>query len=139
MSWLDKLFGGRPKPERQLDFVYVRMPGDVQPVERHYLFEDPIEEQLKIRNLGFVSGGGTLQGPPDAGGERQIESTGVDVEAEDLNAVRQLLREILPPLGAPVGTQIEFTFNGEIWQDRLTDTGWILDESRSDLHPGFDV
>ena len=141
MSWLKKLFGGVEgvqQSQPSTSFIYVRMPGDVQPVERHYLFEDPIEEQLKIRNLGYVSGGGTMQSPPDENGVRKIELTGIDIEAENLDAVRVLLRDILPDLGAPIGSQIEFTIEDRRLQDRLSDNGWVECEPRTDLHPGFD-
>ena len=141
MKWLDKLLGGKPNAgaEALLDFIYIRIPGDQQPVERHYLFEDPIDEQLKRRNLGYVSGGGTMQSPPDADGNQSIEYTGVDVEAENIDAVRALLRDLLPQLGTPTGTQVEFTVGSELRQDRLTTSGWITDEPRTDLHPGFDI
>ncbi|MEJ8406262.1 hypothetical protein WKI27_12960 [Brevundimonas vesicularis] len=120
-------------------FVYVRMPGDVQPVERHYLFEDPIEEQLKIRHLGYVSGGGTMQSEPDENGVSSIILTGIDIEADDLDGVRDLLRTLLPDLGAPMETQIEYTVGETRLQDRLTAEGWIENEPRTDLHPGFDL
>ncbi|MFN4297730.1 MAG: hypothetical protein ACK4FB_12915 [Brevundimonas sp.] len=145
MSWFKKLFGATDDNGQQhmtepaTSFVYVRMPGDAQPTERHYLFEDPIEEQLKIRNLGYISGGGSLQSAPDENGVRRIELTGIDIEAEDLDAVRALLRNLLPGLGAPVGTQIEFTLEDQRLQDRLIDSGWIEREPRTDRHPGFDL
>lgn len=144
MSWIKKLFGvcddgGQPSLLPETSFVYVRMPGDVQPVERHHLFEDPIEHQLKINNLGYVSGGGTLQSAPDEDGCCTIELTGIDIEAKDLDAVRALLRDLLPGLGAPIGTQIEFTIADRPLQDRLSDDGWVKDEARSDLHPGFGI
>jgi hypothetical protein len=145
MSWLKKIFGKADDAaapltgEFESSFVYVRMPGDVQPVERHYLFEDPIEEQLKIRNLGYVSGGGTMQSEPDENGASSIILTGIDIEADDLDGVRDLLRTLLPGLGAPMETQIEYTVGETRLQDRLTAEGWIENEPRTDLHPGFDL
>ena len=145
MSWLKKVFGKAndaavPSPGQfESSFVYIRMPGDVQPVERHYLFEDPIEEQLKIRNLGYVSGGGTMQSEPDENGARSIILTGIDIEADDLDGVRDLLRTLLPGLGAPMETQVEYTVGETRLQDRLTAEGWIENEARTDLHPGFDL
>ncbi|MCA0368143.1 MAG: hypothetical protein LCH57_08810 [Proteobacteria bacterium] len=144
MSWLKKIFGKVedvvPPSDGEFDtsFVYVRMPGDVQPVERHYLFEDPIEEQLKLRDLGYVSGGGTMQSEPDENGARSIILTGIDIEAHNLDAVRDLLRTLLPGLGAPLETQIEYTVVETRLQDRLTAEGWVENEPRTDLHPGFD-
>lgn len=141
MSWLKKIFGkandAAPPSIGKFEssFVYVRMPGDVQPVERHYLFEDPIEEQLKIRNLGYVSGGGTMQSEPDENGVSSIILTGIDIEADDLDVVRDLL----PELGAPLETQIEYTVGETRLQDRLTGAGWVQNEHRTDLHPGFDL
>lgn len=145
MSWLKKIFGEADdaappsNDEFESSFIYVRMPGDVQPVERHYLFEDPIEEQLKIRNLGYISGGGTMQSEPDENGVSSIILTGIDIEADDLDAVRDLLRTLLPELGAPMETQIEYTVGETRFQDRLTGAGWIENEPRTDLHPGFDL
>lgn len=145
MSWLKKVFGKADDAappstgEFESSFVYVRMPGDVQPVERHYLFEDPIEEQLKIRNLGYVSGGGTMQSEPDENGISSIILTGIDIEADDLDGVRDLLRTLLPGLDAPMETQIEYTVGETRLQDRLTAEGWIENEPRTDLHPGFDL
>jgi hypothetical protein len=145
VSWLKKIFGKAEEAaapstgEFESSFVYVRMPGDVQPVERHYLFEDPIEDQLKIRNLGYVSGGGTMQSEPDENGARSIILTGIDIEADDLGGVRDLLRTLLPGLGAPMETQIEYTVGETRLQDRLTAEGWIENEPRTDLHPGFDL
>ncbi len=145
MSWLKKIFGKggdvAPPFDGRLEthFVYVRMPGDVQPVERHHLFEDPIQEQLKLRNLGYVSGGGTMQSAPDENGATTIILTGIDIEADDLDGVRGLLRSLLPGLGAPLETQIEYTVGDTRLQDRLTAEGWIENEPRTDLHPGFDL
>ena len=145
MTWLKKIFGkgGDVAPpyggRLETQFVYVRMPGDVQPVERHYLFEDPIQEQLQLRNLGYVSGGGTMQSAPDENGATTIILTGIDIEADDLDAVRDLLRTLLPELGAPLETQIEYTVGDTRLQDRPTSAGWVQNEHRTDLHPGFDL
>ncbi len=119
-------------------FLYVRIPGERQPVERHQTLEYPIEERLRAGNLGEITGGGTMLNPPDITGKSTIDYSGIDIEVDDLDAGRRVLREILPDLGAPAGTQIEFTVDDNRRQDRLTPSGWVLDEPRTDLHPGFD-
>lgn len=145
MSWLNRLlrFEGEQSAGPDLSpatgFIYVRLPVGLQPRDRFEQFEDAIDEALEAQGAGYVSGGGTLMSEPDDEGVSKILAVGIDIEAQDVEAVRRLLRAMLPQLGAPHGTQIEFTIRAQRLQDRLTAQGWVLDEHRTDLHPGFDL
>jgi hypothetical protein len=50
-------------------FVYVKIPGDIQPLARGERFEDPLQVALEAEQLGNISGGGSqLDDPyPDGG------------------------------------------------------------------------
>ena len=63
LNFIRKLM--RPRQERpsSLDpqlFVYVKIPGDIQPLARGERFEDPLDDALSASGLGQVSGGGSL-------------------------------------------------------------------------------
>lgn len=136
MSLLKRFFGEHPKPP-VAELVYVRLPGRIEPLDRGDRFEDPLIVRLEASGLGFVSGGGSSLGPPRENGSRVVVFAGIDIEAYDVDAVRALLREHLPLLDSPMGTQIEFTRDGARLQDVLGPNGWSLDVDRTEVHPGF--
>lgn len=137
MKWLTRLFAKPSAKEPDTKLVYVRIPGEVWPVDRGDRFEDPLDEMLRQAKLGLVSGGGSSLGPEAEDGSRVVVFAGIDVDAYDLDGTRGLLRAQLPLLGAPVGTQIEYSVADERLQDRLNHDGWSLAGPRTDLHPGF--
>jgi hypothetical protein len=120
-------------------FVYVKIPGDIDPLARGERFEDPISAMLAARGLGEVSGGGSSLSAPDASGRSVIEYCGLDVDAADRDAALAALRELLPTLAAPVGTELQYTRAGARRRDIREAGGWTLDVPRTDLHPGFGV
>lgn len=120
-------------------FIYIKIPTAIQPADRAELFEDKIDIALEPRNLGHVSGGGTLLGKPDADGNRSIEFCGIDVDTIDRNEVLIVLRRLLPDLGVPLYTELHYTVAGKKLQDRFIGADWLLEESRDFLHPGFDI
>jgi hypothetical protein len=89
--------------ERGRFFFYVRIPGNIQPVERGERFEDPLQAALDAENLGEVSGGGSQL----AGRGKGIEFCGMDVEVIDRDRGLHLIREVMRRLDAPPGTIIE--------------------------------
>lgn len=141
-SW----FGGQRKapepPANAFDvenFIYIRIPGNIQPVERGELFEDRIDPVLAQDDLGSVSGGGSSLGDPRPDGTRIIEFCGIDIDATDRDRALARLRELLPQLDAPPGTELHYTRDGVKLQDVLAEGGWVLGSPRQFLHPGFDV
>ncbi|GAB3097680.1 hypothetical protein [Lysobacter terrae] len=120
-------------------FVYVKIPAPIQPLDRGTLFEDPIDDALQPQDLGYVSGGGSLLGDALPDGTRPIEFCGIDIDTTDRAAVLQILRELLPTLGIPLASELHYTANGLKLQDRFLGASWAIGEPREFLHPGFDI
>ena len=89
--------------ERGHFFFYVRIPGDIQPIERGERFEDPLQAELQKEQLGEVTGGGSQL----AGRGKEIEFCGLDVDVTDRDRGLQLIREVMRRLNAPSDTVIE--------------------------------
>jgi hypothetical protein len=122
-------------PER---FVYVKIQDSVGPLERGDKYEDELQELLTDRGLGEITGGGSQLGEDNPDGTPTIAFCGLDIDAADRDAVVALLRERLPSLGAPAGTEVHYTASGAKLQDVLRRTGWVVGLSRTFLHPYFE-
>lgn len=92
-------------------FVYIRIPGDIGPIERGDRFEDPIEAKLRRAGIGEVTGGGSLLTEPRSDGSRGIEYCGIDVDLTKPREGIALLLSELPRLRAPKGTVLEFSID----------------------------
>ena len=88
--------------ERGHFFFYVRIPGNIQPIERGERFEDPLQAALDKEKLGEVTGGGSQMGEG-----KTVEFSGLDVEVTDHDKGLQIIREVMRRLNAPSGTVIE--------------------------------
>ena len=89
-------------------FVYIRMPEDIDPVERQEDFGEPLDLALRSHAIGEVTGGGTALSAPDEDGDREVEYCGIDVDlSRPRDGVLVLLAE-LRRLGVPKRTMIEF-------------------------------
>ena len=115
------------EPEN-LGFIFIILPGPIHPEEREAKFGDPLDSDLRVAGLGFVSGGGSLLSAPDENGESSIIYAAVDVDTIDIETARGLLRDNLPDLGCPEGTRIQF---GDL-QDRFEDGEWSINETRNE-------
>ena len=82
--------------------LYVKIPEPLDPVERESKYGEPIHELLKSRQLGEVSGGGTMLNK-----DGSIEYIAVDVDTANPKAAIPLLIEKLKEIKAPEGTVIE--------------------------------
>jgi hypothetical protein len=120
-------------------FVYVVIPEAIGPIGRGEKYEDPLEEALSAAGLGSISGGGSQLSDERPDGTRVVESCGVDVNVADLGKALDLLRARLPSLGAPAGTELEYTREGVMLRDRLGADGWSIALPRTKVHPGFGV
>ena len=107
-------------------FIYVRMPTPLEPEEREVRFGDPLDAELRLARIGYVSGGGQLLSAPDEDGNSDILYCGIDVDTTDVDAARGLLRDHLPGLGCPVGTAIEYQADGAMLRDAYDGTRWHL-------------
>jgi hypothetical protein len=96
-------------------FVYVRIPGDIDPVDRHELFAEPLQSALENEGWGTVTGGGSLVSDED--GETEADFCGIDVNLYEAVAGLQLLRRELIRLNAPPGTVLIYELNGNEWEE----------------------
>jgi hypothetical protein len=102
-------------------FVYVRMPGDLDPFDRHERFGDPLDEALGKEHLGCVTGGGSQFAPPDDG-DREVVFCGLDVDLYDVERGLAVLCRELTRLKVPPGTVLLYELGGREWQDPVYTT-----------------
>ena len=115
-------------------FIYVLLPEPLPPFDRDARYGDPIDAELRLAGLGYVSGGGALLSAPAEDGSREIEYCGIDVEANDVDATRALLRLHLPELGCVAGTLLEYEADAEL-QDEYDGANWHLARPRPFAEP----
>lgn len=83
-------------------FLYVRIPGDIQPLEREERFERPLEVALQASGLGSVTGGGSQLGEGTT-----VEYCGLDVVVNDRLRAIQLVCSVMQRVGCPRTAVIE--------------------------------
>lgn len=105
-------------PENPL-FVYVRIPGDLDPEDREELFSDPLRAALEKDNLGAVTGGGSCFMAPDEEGDSEVEFCGIDVDLNDAARGLELLRRELIRLNAPQGTALLYEVDGDEYEEPI--------------------
>jgi hypothetical protein len=98
-------------------FVYIRMPGDIDPEDRWNKFADPLQEALEKEGLGNVTGGGTQFSEPDENGDDSVEFCGIDVDLYDVVNGLAVLRRELIRLQAPPGTMLLYELDGREWEE----------------------
>ena len=123
--------------ESDPELIYVFLPEPLGPMDRGDKYEDPIIDELERLNLGEVTGGGTGMGEEGPDGRRAIESCGIDVETNSLDATRAALRELLPKLGCPPGTQLQYTLGDRELQDEYDGDSWLNEQERSGSGASF--
>jgi hypothetical protein len=106
--------------------IYVYLPEALEPEERTTRYEEPLEAELKLSGLGWISGGGSLLSAERADGSREILHVGMDLDALDVARVRDLLRFHLPELGCRAGTCVQYEELGQDLQDEFDGARWIL-------------
>ena len=97
-------------------FVYIKIPGDLDPEDRGEMFEDPLQEALDEEHLGAITGGGSQLSDPNETGQ-SIDFCGVDVEIYDPVKGLDLLRRELMRLQAPIGTMLLYELDGKEWEE----------------------
>lgn len=83
-------------------FFYVRIPGDIQPLEREERFEQPLELALQESGLGSVTGGGSQLGEGTT-----VEYCGLDVVVSERARAIALIRSVMQSVGCPLGAVLE--------------------------------
>lgn len=144
-NFLKLLLPSRPSSPAQVNtfdveqFIYVKIHGEIGPIDRGEMFEDKIEPVLAEKGLGTISGGGSSLGDARPDGSRPIEFSGIDIDTKFRDEALVVLRNLLPTLDAPLGTELHYTKNGLRLQDELGKEGWVLEIPRVFQHPGFGV
>jgi|SRR5215472_11399448 len=98
-------------------FVYIKMPGDIEPDDRHERFAEPLQEALEAGDLGVVTGGGSMLSAPDSEGERSVLFCGIDVDLYQLDKGLELLRQVLARLEVPPGTVLSYELNDQLYEE----------------------
>lgn len=128
----------QPSWDPQL-FVYVLIPGDIQPLVRGERFEDPLADALQLAGLGEVSGGGSQLDDPYPDGRPRVAFCGIDIDVVDRDRALGTIRHRLIELNAPDGTEVHYTVGTTMLLDRLANRAWDERLPRSLKHPGFGV
>lgn len=100
-------------------FVYIRMPGDLDPQDRWERFADSLGEELEKDDLGTVTGGGSQFSEPDEDGNDFVEFCGIDVDLYDAVKGLALLRRELLRLQVPTGTVLLYELDGHEWEEPI--------------------
>ena len=143
MAFWNKLIAKlAPQPwendDRPTYLIYVKLPEPLDPIDRSSRYADPLEAELQLSGLGFVSGGGSSLSEERPDGTREVEYCGIDVDAYDVDAVRDLLREHLPELGCVDGTELYYRDKADVpLSDIYGNNQWSLGQPRTEMHPGF--
>jgi len=103
-------------------FVYIKIPGDIEPFDRGERFADPLQEALESAELGTITGGGSQLSEPDSEGQRSVEFCGIDVDLYHLDKGLELLRKELVRLAAPPGTALLYELNGQEYEEPVLRT-----------------
>ncbi|MDE2400629.1 MAG: hypothetical protein KGL90_03080 [Burkholderiales bacterium] len=115
-------------------FVYVKIPGVIEPSERGRKYEERIDQALGEQGCGSVAGWGSSLGNAQADGSRAVEFHRIDIDVTDPTLARSVLQQLLPTLGAPPGTEIHYTRDQAKLQDVYTPSGWVLDQPIANTH-----
>ena len=105
MSFIKKLFGKKEEEvETSSNYLIATLNERIGPLDRGEIYEDPLDEFLKSKNLGEITGGGTMQ---FKSGELEY----CDIEIELLpnqinpNTIQEIITR-LEELGAPKGSKL---------------------------------
>jgi hypothetical protein len=146
INFIRRLFGQSAKAPSETrpswdpqQFVYVMIPGDIQPLVRGERFEDPLADALQLAGLGEVSGGGSQLDDPYPDGRPRVAFCGIDIDVVDRDRALGTIRHKLIELDAPEGTELHYTEGTTMLLDRLSNRAWDQRLPRSLKHPGFGV
>ena len=121
----NKLFTGPAEPQPDI-YIIAQLNDKLEPIGRYEIYEQPLEEFLKQKWYGEVTGGGTLQTK-----DGEIKYCDLEIKLREKEINRQVITDLihkLEGLGAPKGSKliIEKT-NEEIAFGKLEGLGLYLD------------
>lgn len=107
---LAKIFNSKDGPPPDI-YIVAQLNDKLMPIDRGDVYEDPLDEFLKQKWYGEVSGGGTLLSKSN-----EIEYCDVEIKLREKEINREALAEIinkLEELGAPKGSKLILESTGE--------------------------
>lgn len=114
MNIFKKLFGlnDNQEPENQGNYIVATLNDKIMPIDRGEVYEDPLDELIREKGIGQVTGGGTMQ--HDTG-----EIDFCDVEILLWSSIFNkdeicLIIDKLEELGAPKGSKLTMEMTGEV-------------------------
>lgn len=119
----DDRFAHREAPQF---FIFVKIPADRHAIDPLHLRENQLDETLRAQGLGAVVGWGDSLGERRADGSRVTTYIRIDITVNDLARALALLRERLPALDAPAGTEIHYTEGERRLLDLSSGSGWLI-------------
>jgi hypothetical protein len=88
--------------------VFAKIVQPIHPTDRERLYEEPLAKFLAERDLGEITGGGTMQD-----GDGSVLFAGIDIEVRDpRRAVPRIARK-LAELGAPEGSELAYAVDDQ--------------------------
>lgn len=87
-------------------FVFAQINESILQAERAEMYEEPLNEFLQSKNIGEVTGGGSMLSK-----SKEIEWVGVDIEIVNPQRNIPIFIKKLKELGAPKGSYLECKLN----------------------------
>jgi len=106
----NKLFAKQAEAQ-ETNYVVAQLNDKIMPIDRGDVYADPLDELLKLKFYGEVSGGGTLQSQTG-----EIAYCDVEIELRENKINRQTITDIIEKLeacGAPKGSKLIIEQTGE--------------------------
>lgn len=75
----------RDAASAETELIYVLLPEAIDPDTRFERYEAPLDAELQLTGIGFVSGGGALMSAPKPDGSCDILYCGVDVDTTNVD------------------------------------------------------
>lgn len=129
----DSLFAHYEEPQF---FVFVKIPVGRHEADPLHQREERIDAALRERGLGTVVGWGDSLGERRADGSRVAAYIRIDITVTDLAPALTLLRELLPALEAPAGTEVHYTEGERHLLDRASAGDWLIAQTPSPQRDG---
>src|ERR1700753_1456693 len=92
-------------------YIVAQLNDKIMPIDRGDVYEDQLDELLKQKRYGEVSGGGTLQAKSG-----EIEYCDIEIEISGRTINKQVVQDIInkfEALGAPKGSKLIIESTGE--------------------------
>ena len=96
--------------------VHAKLLGEISMTELGERFADPLYAALQERGLGDLTGGG---GQHDEAG--RLEWLSIDIRLVNLGDALEFTRRTLQKLGAPPGSELQYTVNGQTFTQPIDD------------------